>query len=315
MAKKNYTLHRLLTVDDWLKARKDHIGGSEISAILGLNHFMSPNRLWEIKTGLAAPEPENESMELGHLLEDDVVELLERRTGYRAIKATAGNDIYVSTIYPFASASPDRIGYLPGTPKKDSNKVIIEIKTTQLNVNEDELPYSWQCQVQWYMGITGIHKAVIAWLSCGRTFGYKEVDFSQDTFDYMIKAAQDFMILIRDNIRPAAMTGKDIDSMYPRHIDGKISETDESTAIDCEQYRDICKQIRDLEATKSELAERIKLSIGDSEGISYSNLLLATYKAGKDSSKFDVDAFKNENPDLYNKYLKTTPGQRRLLIK
>lgn len=313
---KNYTLLNLKTVDEWLEARKTHIGGSEISAIVGLNHFMTANDLWEIKKGLREPADENESMRLGHLFEDDVVTMLEEKAGISAIKATAGNLIYLSHEYPFASASPDRIGYLPGAKKTEANKIIIEIKTTKLRVDKDNIPYSWQCQVQWYMGITGIHKAVIAWFSFHSvSFDYQEIEFSKDTFDYLMDAAKNFISLLRDNIRPVAMTSKDIDAMYPKQVDGKISETDEETAIDCERYRDVCQQIRELETTKNELAERIKLSIGDSEGISFSNLVLATYKASKDSSKFDLEEFKKDNPDLYNKYLKTVSGTRRLIVK
>lgn len=37
--------------EEWLRARKNYIGGSDASAIVGRNPYMSNTDLWEIKTG------------------------------------------------------------------------------------------------------------------------------------------------------------------------------------------------------------------------------------------------------------------------
>ena len=42
--------------EEWLKHRMQGIGGSEISAVVGLNPYMSNVDLWELKTGAVEPE-------------------------------------------------------------------------------------------------------------------------------------------------------------------------------------------------------------------------------------------------------------------
>jgi putative phage-type endonuclease len=42
--------------DEWLKNRKNGIGGSEISAVIGQNPYMTNIELWELKTGRKQPE-------------------------------------------------------------------------------------------------------------------------------------------------------------------------------------------------------------------------------------------------------------------
>ena len=42
--------------EEWLHHRFKGIGGSEASAIIGLNPYMTNQDLWKIKTGLVEPE-------------------------------------------------------------------------------------------------------------------------------------------------------------------------------------------------------------------------------------------------------------------
>ena len=42
--------------EEWLEHRKNFIGGSDASAIVGLNPYMSNLELWQIKTGLMEQE-------------------------------------------------------------------------------------------------------------------------------------------------------------------------------------------------------------------------------------------------------------------
>ena len=45
------TMLELGSRDEWLQARGKRIGGSEASAVVGLNPYMSNTDLWSIKTG------------------------------------------------------------------------------------------------------------------------------------------------------------------------------------------------------------------------------------------------------------------------
>lgn len=62
-----------------LAARK--IGGSDVATILGLNPYKTPEELRLELLGRLAPQPSNEAMEGGEVMEDGIRQLYQRRTG------------------------------------------------------------------------------------------------------------------------------------------------------------------------------------------------------------------------------------------
>ena len=63
---------------EWYAIRKDHIGGSEAAAILGLSRWKSNVELWKEKTGLIQPKNiANERMEKGTKSEEYILKLFE----------------------------------------------------------------------------------------------------------------------------------------------------------------------------------------------------------------------------------------------
>ena len=75
----------------WLAARRTGIGGSDISAILGLSPWRSPVHVWLDKTGQAPDEPpaNAEAMYWGKTLEDVVAREYAQRTGRRVQRVNA----------------------------------------------------------------------------------------------------------------------------------------------------------------------------------------------------------------------------------
>jgi predicted phage-related endonuclease len=64
------------TREEWLKARRTHIGASEIAALLCDNPKLTPFALSARKLGLVPEEAETKEMRRGRLLEDDAVQCL-----------------------------------------------------------------------------------------------------------------------------------------------------------------------------------------------------------------------------------------------
>ena len=50
------TKHIFASREEWLKGRKNHIGGSDASACVGMNPYKDNVQLWEEKMGLVMPE-------------------------------------------------------------------------------------------------------------------------------------------------------------------------------------------------------------------------------------------------------------------
>ena len=69
--------------EDWLKARKSGIGGSDIGAILGLSPFKTPLDVYLDKIGQDDPQPMNEAMYFGTIMEGIVADEYARRNNRR----------------------------------------------------------------------------------------------------------------------------------------------------------------------------------------------------------------------------------------
>ncbi len=301
---------------EWLEYRKYGIGSSEVASILGLNPWQSPYQLWRQKKGLDAPKEETFAMKAGHYLEDAVSMFWSDATGREVIKSSSGDWIIVNNERPYLRASPDRTFWLSGARKNNQNKGILECKTTQMNVDPDDLPKHWFCQVQYLLGVSEIEQGSLAWLCAGRTFDYKDITFVPDFYGWMIEEVERFwMDYIVGNLEPEAVTVADVVTKYARHTDGKITEATREMFDAYNRLKDVKMRLDELNTTKEELEAVLKVGFGDAEAISFNGVTLATWKASKDTVKFDDKAFCKENPDLAAKYTVEKPGSRRFLLK
>ena len=67
--------------EEWLKARKTGIGGSDIAAILGLSPYRTPVDVWAEKTGRATAQDETLQMRFGRYAEEFVAREYTAKTG------------------------------------------------------------------------------------------------------------------------------------------------------------------------------------------------------------------------------------------
>lgn len=301
--------------EEWLDVRKSGIGSSEVATIVGLNPFETPLQLWRRKRGLDAPQEESFAMRAGHYLEDAVAQFWHDETGREIIKRSATDWIIRSNEKPYMQVSPDRTFWLDGN-RSNSNKGILECKTTQLAVDGDNLPKHWFCQVQYQLGVAELTQGSLAWLTQGREFGYRDIAFSPDFFGWLCEEVERFHT---DNIiggrEPDPISAGDILLKYSRHTDGKFVETTDEVFGAYTQLKDVRRGLAELERRKEELEEKIKLAFGDAEGLTYQGVTLATWKAPKPSPKFDAKGFCAACPDLAAEYTREQQGARRLLLK
>jgi putative phage-type endonuclease len=301
---------------EWLEHRKGGIGSSEIATIIGVNPYETPYQLWRRKTGLDPAKEENFLMKAGHYLEDAVSRFWADETGREVIKSSAGDWLFVSNEKPFMRVSPDRTFWLPDMPRNNANKGILECKTTQKEIDPDDLPKHWFCQVQYMLGVSGYEQGSLAWLSAGRTFDYKDMTFVPDFFKWMSEEVERFWIdNICGGIEPQVTSVEDVLKKYARHTDGKILEVADDILAYYGELKGVKEKLKALEEEKDTLEEKIKLSFGDAEAISYGGRTLATWKATKDSEKFNAKRFCEEQPVLACQYTEVVPGSRRFLLK
>lgn len=301
---------------EWLKYRESGIGSSEVATIVGLNPWETPYQLWRRKVGLDAPKQENFAMKAGHYLEDAVAQFWHDETGQQVIKSSAGDWLIRDDERPYLQVSPDRTYWLADMPHCNENKGILECKTTQMTIDEDDIPKHWFVQVQYQLGVAGYQHGSLAWLTQGRNFGYKDLAFVPDFFAWLVEEVDKFWV---DNIQakqePTAANVQDILLKYNRHTDGKIVEVNDEIFAAYQDLKAVKDELSAIEEKKTALEEKIKLGFGDAEAISYAGQTLATWKAPKPSNKFDAKAFTAAHPDLAKEFTFQTQGARRFLLK
>jgi len=301
---------------EWLEHRKRGIGSSEVASILGLNPFETPYQLWRRKKGLDAPKDETFAMKAGHYLEDAVSRFWADETGREVIKSSAGDFLFVNTERDFMRVSPDRTFWLPDMPKNNANKGILECKTTQKTIDPDDLPKHWFIQLQYQLGVAEFEQGSLAWLSAGRDFGYMDFPFKLDFYEFLSEEVERFWTdNLIGNQEPDAMSVEDVLKKYSKHTDGKIIEVSEEILTAYTELKEVKEELKVLDDRKDKLEEKIKLTFGDAEAISYGGQTLATWKTAKDSEKFDSKLFCTEHPEIGEEYMIIVPGSRRFLLK
>lgn len=149
--------------EEWLRARKNHIGGSDASACLGLNPYMTNVDLWEIKTGKRQAEDisDRDYVQYGTQAEKYLRELFsldfpEYQVSYDE------NNMFLNSEYPWMHASLD--GELID---QEGRHGILEIKTTNILQSmqkekwKDRIPDNYYCQVLHYLAVTEYDFAVL----------------------------------------------------------------------------------------------------------------------------------------------------------
>lgn len=103
------------SISDWLAWRMKGIGGSDAPAVMGASPWCDPQKLWELKTGRRAPDPQTFPMRRGRNLEPVARELYEQMSGIEMPADTATH-----SQYDFLRASLDGINKNSG--------IVLEIK-------------------------------------------------------------------------------------------------------------------------------------------------------------------------------------------
>jgi putative phage-type endonuclease len=303
------------THEEWLSLRQG-IGSSEIATILGLNKWETPYQLWLRKTGQLPPKEETFAMKAGHYLEDAVSKFWQDETGRQVIKSSSAENIYIHPEKDFLRVSPDRTYWIPGMPKNEDNKGILECKTTQMVVDAENIPEYWFCQVIYQMGVMQKEQASLAWLQGGRDFGYMDITFVPDFYQFLIEEAEKFWFVnVLDRVEPALTTSEDVLKKFASHFDGKMVDATENLMLEVSRLKDIKKDIKELEGKKDGIEEQLKLYMLDAELLAFGGQKLATWKTAKGSQKFNDKAFAAAHPGLYSEFLVSTPGSRRFLLK
>lgn len=157
------TMKVLKSREEWLAERRNYIGGSEASAVMGYNPYLTNVQLWELKTGRKKAEDiSNKPYVLyGTKAEEHLRELFKLDFPQYKVEYVE-NNMFFNDKYPFAHASLD--GWLTDA---DGKRGILEIKTTEINSSmqrenwNGQIPYNYYVQVLHYMMVLEADFAIL----------------------------------------------------------------------------------------------------------------------------------------------------------
>ncbi len=149
--------------EEWLANRMNGLGGSEISAVVGCNPYMSNVELYNLKTGQVAPKDiSNEPYVLyGTNAEIHLRELFKLDYPQYKVKYVENNS-FKNDKFPWAQASLD--GWLID---EKGRLGILEIKTTNILQSmqkekwNNQIPMNYYCQVCFYMAVLEADFAIL----------------------------------------------------------------------------------------------------------------------------------------------------------
>jgi len=297
---------------EWLRERKNYLGGTDLAAICGLNSYRTALDVYLEKTSNDITEETSPAMRWGNLLEDVVAKAYSKDTGQTI-------EIEPNTIYhpehKFLRANIDRwVG---------NKEYVLECKTAGFNkgkewgdLGTDQIPESYLVQVAYYAAICDVPKVDIAVLIGGQDFRIYTYNRDKNLEEKLIKIGINFWHNhIEKRTPPKCVNTRDTFNLFPEsHHHEIVAETN------------IIQKLEELKAAKEEenkiqsVIEKLKTDIQEFMRdydvlIDNNGNVIATWKNTAPRSLFDLKRFKDEAKDLYLKYTSVAKQSIVFLIK
>lgn len=301
--------------DEWLKIRRKGIGGSDASAVAGLNRYKSPVGVFLDKTGQIEPEEAGEAAYWGNVLEDVVAREFTIQTGLRVQRS---HKLYQHPEHKFMLGNVDRLIM----DKGGRGLGILECKTASAykaaEWDDERVPDEYAIQLQHYMAVLGVDYGYFAVLIGGQKFQYKLVERNDRIIDSLIQIEDEFWNRHVVPGIPPMIDGSEasanlLNQLYP------VSSPASEVILDDKQAGLVCKLVAAKEeaAIAAEEVKRyeneLKAIMGENELAIHNGETLLSWKSSE-TTRIDSKRFKKEQPDLYVKYSNTTSA-RRFLVK
>ena len=299
MAQLVMTVAQMRDREAWLALRNTGLGGSDAGVIAGISHWKSRLALWAEKTGQQAPADlsGNPRIEWGTRLEDPIADWFCDVTGKRVRR----RGMMRSCEYPWMLASLDReiVGERAG----------LEVKTAGADQkskwDDDNVPDSYYCQVQWYMAVTGYDRWYLAVLIGGNDARWYTVGRNQAQIDFLIKEGRRFWELVENKVAPlpdgSDSAGETLEAQYPvvRAETVRLDDLQEvyDRMVAMEKAEKLAKE------AKLECRQLIMAQMGECEAAEIGTNKV-TWKTQAGRASVDLKSFKRDHPDLYDKYVR-----------
>ncbi len=311
--------------------RTAFIGGSDVSAILGVSPWKSQFQLYQEKIGAFCEEITREKQRLfdrGHRWEPVVVEMLVDELMDRGhdVQIIDRNARYQDPEFPFLACELDLELLIDGEEHNAEIKTVSPFAAKAWGEQDtDEIPLYYAAQVMHGLMVKPRKRAIVAALIGVDDLRLHQVERDEETIAAIRAKEVEFWRRVQERDAPEPTTADDVKWLYARD-GGIVMEADEELVRLCEEIRqgkDIAKQ---CDARIETLSTRLKCAMGHASTLVYQGQRLATWKSNKDSVKTDwkqafeilqkiAEANADEIVTAIRASTKTVAGARPLLIK
>lgn len=305
--------------EEWLKLRKEGIGGSDAAAIAGVSKYASPYMVfWDKLDAFAQDKPEHvmEAAYWGNVHEGTIRKEFTTRVnkereeqGLPPLKVIHRQAIFAHSDHDYIRTNLD--GWIVG---HENGKGIFEAKTAHYMLRGDwegdDVPNAYLLQCQHNMFVMDADFAYLAVLIGGNTFKYYYIERDHELIASLFKIESEFWHYHVLAKVPPEMTGlgaeKDmLREMYPTSVDDEahlVSLPNE--CIEIVEKIEVAKLLIDeLKKEKTKHENQVKAIMGDVE-FGYAGVHKVTWKTSKDGKrplKYKLHDQDNKNKLLTNR--------------
>ena len=296
------------TIDEQL-----NIWPSAVGTILGLSPYQTPLELWMIQTGREAQPNLNEieAVGWGVRLEPVIAQAYAEKEGVKLRRVNR------TIVHPAHEWFRGRIDY---QILNRDERTLLEVKNAseymrgKWGANQsDSVPDYYAVQVRAYMPLDlGFDHAVLAVLLGGNSLRSYHLERDDEIEQLIMSRVIEWRELLVADRAPAPLTVSDLEMLWPQNSDA-IFDATEDVLTDISRLVEINGSLKELEAAKQEISDRIKMATGEKGFIAHDSQVLATYKTTT-QRRLDTTALKAAKPKIAERFTVET-SFRSLRIK
>ncbi len=292
--------------EEWLRIRKNHLTGSDIGAVCGMNPYKSAMQVYLDKISPEIEVVDNESMRLGRDLEDYVARRFMETTGK---KVRRSNAMYVHDQYSFMMANIDRlvIGERAGLECKTASPYQAD------RWKDGKIPEWYYLQCQHYMKVLEMDGWYLAVLIYGKGFQYTYLPRDEELLDHLIEIEKDFWENhIQAKVMPSPDGSKEADKLVQTYFHRKKGTVTRLIGLDEQITRrnELVELIKKMQTEKKIIEQEIKMYLGKEQAqTGISDQYRVTWME-YETRRIDTERLKKERPEIYEGYSKVQKSSR-----
>lgn len=273
-------------IEDIATLRRRTIGSSEVAAVCGISRWETPFDVWARKKKLVPEKPDTAPMRAGRRLQDAILK-------WYADENKKSNLVVLFDTPWFHRDRDWQRASLDGWFINE--RLLVEVKNVGVQSasswgpsGSDEIPQEYLAQVAWQMAVAEANEADVVALIGGQDLRVYHVARDRELEEILLAKATEFYERYMLGDEQPTVQGTTvleyIRGKYPRAVLPLREATDNERAL-AESLRIARRQLAVLTGSCDQIETRLKLAIGDSEGVEGPGFRI-TYKQVKGKPNF-----------------------------